>query len=187
MASPRVDSSALLTVLAAASLVTLACGASGAGANRPLPSYGGHATELFDDAIEPRAVGMDIEQSVDPRTDALLRERAQLSDASLRVRVNTLTEKSDGTDSMFQLGLRILETIAGPFPPPDDFTVTVHARTPSIGIVKNLESAIVGKTFVAFVRAFVLPDGDRELHFHFAPDTKPEAAAVREATPKNEH
>jgi hypothetical protein len=187
MASPRVDSSALLTLLAAISLVTTACGASATEANRPLPSYAGHATELFDDAIEPRAVGLDIEQSADPRTDALLRERAQLSDGALRVRVSTLTEKTDGPESMFQLGLRTLETVAGPFPPPDDFTVTVHARTPSIGIVRNLESAIVGKTFVAFVRAFVLPDGDRELHFHFAPDTKPEVEAVREATQKNEH
>jgi hypothetical protein len=184
---PRADRPALLTLLAVTSVATVACGASASGANRPLPSYAGHAIELFDDVIEPEAVGLDLEQVTDPRTDALLRERTQLSDAALRVRITTLTEKSEGAQPLFQLGVRILETVAGPFPPPDNFTVTVRAGSPSMGIVKNLESAIIGRSFVAFVRAFVLSDGERELHFHLAPDTKPEVAAVREAMQKNEH
>jgi hypothetical protein len=174
------------TFLAATFLAAFGCGAV-ADVNRPLPAYAGRAIELFDDAIEPEAVGLGLEQrTAEPRSDAQLRERVQLADAALRVRVMTLTEKSEGADSQFQLGVRILEKVAGPFPPPDDFTVVVHARSPSVGIVKNLEGSIVGKTFVALVRAFVLPDGDRELHFHFASDTKAEVAAVREATQKSE-
>jgi hypothetical protein len=184
---PRANVPVLPRLILATSLATFACGASASGANRPLPSYAGHATELFDDSLEPNAVGLDLEQLTDPKSDALLRERAQLSDATLRVRVTTLTEKSDGAESLFQLGVRILETVSGPFPPPDDFTVTVPARSASVGIVRNLANVIVGKSFVAFVRAFVLSDGERELHFHFAPDTKSEVAAVRDAMQKNEH
>ena len=86
-----------------------------------------------------------------------------------------------------RLQTRTLENLGGPFPPDGDFTVVMGPRSASMGIVKNLEDAIVGKSFVAFIRAFVLPDGDRELHFHFAPDTKPEVAAVKEAMPKSEH
>jgi hypothetical protein len=183
---PRANVPVLPRLILATSLATFACGASASGANRPLPSYAGHATELFDDSLEPNAVGLDLEQLTDPKSDALLRERAQLSDATLRVRVTTLTEKSDGAESLFQLGVRILETVSGPFPP-DDFTVTVPARSASVGIVRNLANVIVGKSFVAFVRAFVLSDGERELHFHFAPDTKSEVAAVRDAMQKNEH
>jgi hypothetical protein len=182
-----VVSRVLLTLLAGLSLWAFGCGGAGAEAKRPLPSYAGHAIELFDDGIEPRAVGLDLEQPTDPRGDALLRERAQVSDAALRVRISTLTEKQDGAESLFQLGVHPVETLAGPFPPTEDFVVTVRAKTPSVGIVKSLENAIVGKSFVAFIRAFVLPDGDRELHFHFAPDTKPEVAAVREATRKSDH
>jgi hypothetical protein len=176
----------LASALSSSLALALGCGGS-TGANRPLPSYAGHATELFDDAIEPGAVGLDLEQMAIPRTDALLRERAQVSDAALRVRITTMTEKQDGAESMFQLGVHPLETLAGPFPPDGDFTVSIFPKSPSIGIVKNLSNAIVGKTFVGFVRAFVLSDGDREVHFHFAPDTKPEVAAVKEATTKNEH
>ena len=46
---------------------------------------------------------------------------------------------------------------------------------------------IVGKTFIVFVLIFGRPDGDRERHFHFAPDTKPVLAAVKEATAKAEY
>jgi hypothetical protein len=177
-----------LGVVAALSSPTLlGCAGSASGANRPLPSYAGHSVELFDDAVEPKAVGFDLEVRADPRGDALLRERAQLSDASLRIRVTTLTAKHDGPDTFYQLGVRTVENLGGPFPPDSDFTLTMGPKSASVGIVRNLEDAIVGKAFVAFVRAFVLPDGDHELHFHLAPDTKSEVAAVREAMVKSEH
>src|SRR5580658_9607055 len=126
----------LWTLLAGWALAALACAGctGGSGSNRPLPSYAGHATELFDDGIEPAAVGLDLEQATAPRTDAMLRERAQVSDAALRVRITDLTEKQDGADSIFILGVHPLETLAGPFPPDGNFTVTVHPRTPSVGI-----------------------------------------------------
>jgi hypothetical protein len=83
--------------------------------------------------------------------------------------------------------MRILEVLAGSYPPADDFSVTIDATSPSVGILRNLQDGLVGKTFIAFVRAFVRPDGDHELHFHLAPDTKPEVAAVRASTTKSEH
>lgn len=174
----------LVLLLALTSAPALGCAGGGSGANRPLPSYAGRATELFDDAIEPRAVGLDLEQGSDPRTDALLRERAQVGDATMRVRIGTLTEKQEGSETRYQLGMRILEALAGSYPPPDDFSVTIDATNPSVGIVRSQEDGLVGKTFIAFVRAFVKPDGDHELHFHLAPDTKPEVAAVRSSTTK---
>jgi hypothetical protein len=177
----------LVLLLGLTSAPALGCAAAGSGANRPLPSYAGHATELFDDAIEPRAVGIDLEQASDPRTDALLRERAQVGDAAMRVRIGTLTEKQEGSETRYQLGMRILEVLAGSYPPADDFSVTIDATSPSVGILRNLQDGLVGKTFIAFVRAFVRPDGDHELHFHLAPDTKPEVAAVRASTTKSEH
>jgi hypothetical protein len=47
--------------------------------------------------------------------------------------------------------------------------------------MKNFESRLVGYAFVAFVREFATPAGDRELHFHLAPDTKEVKAAVSDA------
>jgi hypothetical protein len=178
----------LSSAVFALALLVGACGGSGANsANRPLPSYAGHATELFDDALEPKAVGLDLEQPTDPRSDPLLRERAQIGDASLRVRVSTVTTKAEETGSKYQIGVVTLEKLAGPYPPAGEFNVVVDKNSPAIGIMKSFEGRMVGKTFVIFIRLFVRPDGDRELHFHLAPDTKPVLAAVKEATAKTEY
>jgi len=154
---------------------------SAQGPGRPLPAYAGHAAELFDDIIEPGAVGLTLDGRPDPRADRALRERTQVGDAVLRVRATTVTAKQEDSGVRYAVGLHTLESVAGPFPPGETFEVTVGPLNPSTGILKTMEGQVVGKTFVVFVRAFVRPDGDQELHFHFAPDTKDELAAVRDA------
>lgn len=169
-------------VLATAGLLA-GCG-SGKDPNaptRPLPTYAGRSAELFDDAIEPAAVGLDFDRSYLPKSDANLRERTQLGDAVLRVRVSTVTAKNDGPTATYQVGLQTVEKLVGEHPPDATFTVQIDKTSESHGIMKNFESRLVGYAFVAFVREFVRPDGDREIHFHLAPDTKEVRAAVVDA------
>ncbi len=149
---------------------------------RPLPSYAGHAVELFDDAIDTRAVGLELEgRGVAPRSDTLLRERTQVGDAVMRVRIDTVTSRGDGVSERFDLGLRVLDKIAGAENVPDEFTVRVDKNSPSVGIVKSFQGRLGGKIFIAFLREFVRPDGDPESHFHLSRDGKDVEAAVREA------
>lgn len=160
------------------------CGSSSGGPNspsRPLPAYAGRSATLFDDTIEPAGVGLDFGKGYQPRHDPLVRERSQTSDAVMRVRVATVTAKKDGPEVVYQLGLHTVEKVAGDNPPEADFTVQVTKSSESLGIMKNFESRLVGYPFVAFVREFVRPDGDREIHFHLAPDTKDVKLAVSEA------
>jgi hypothetical protein len=168
---------------AALSLVALvACGGrSSAPAARPIAAYSGRAAELFDDTIEPAAVGLDFDRGYSPRSDPLLRERAQTADASVRVRVATVTAKKNGPEETYQLGLHTVEVLTGKNAPPVDFTVTISKTSESHGIVKNFEARLIGYSFVAFVREFAMPSGDRELHFHLAPDTKDVKKAVDDA------
>ena len=149
--------------------------------SRPLAAYSGRQADLFDDTIEPAAVGLDFDRGYHPRLDKVLRERAQVGDAVLRVRVSTVTAKTDGPDATFQLGLHTVEKLAGNHPPPTDFTVQINKASESHGIMKNFESRLVGYSFIAFVREFAHPSGDREVHFHLAPDTKEVKAAVGDA------
>jgi len=137
--------------------------------------------ELFDDTIEPGAVGISLEAKSDPRADRTLRERTQVGDAVVRVRATTVTAKQEDTGTRYFLGLHTLDRVAGQFPPAETFEVTIGPLSSSGGILKHMEEAIVGKTFIAFTRAFVRPDGDQELHFHLAPDSADELAAVKEA------
>ncbi len=148
---------------------------------RSLPTYAGKAAGLFDDNVEPAAVGLDFDKGYAPRTDPVLRERAQTSDAVLRVRVSTVTAKKDGPSLSYELELHTMEKIAGANPPPTDFRVRIEKTSESLGMMKNFESRLVGYSFVAFVREFLRADGDREVHFHLAPDTKDVKLAVGEA------
>jgi hypothetical protein len=177
----------LVTRLAAAILAALALGVlpgcGGAEANaprRPLTAYEGRAQHLFDDGIDPKVVGLDGDTG-SPRSDARLRERTQVADATLRVRVTTVTSKHEDDSATYTIGFRTLERVAGGAPPPGEFTARVDGRSPSLGIFRTLEGRLVGMTFVCFVRSFVRPDGDQELHFHLSSDTPEVIAAVREA------
>jgi hypothetical protein len=182
-----------LSTVALAAALALSFGAVGGGAvgcspmtgpgakSRPLPAYAGRAAELFDDSIDPAAVGMDFDKGYTAKADPLLRERAQTSDAVLRVKIATVTGKTDGPEATYQLGLHTVEKMSGANPPPADFTVPVGKTSESHGILKNFEGRLVGYPFVAFVREFVRPDGDHEVHFHLSPDTKDVKAAVNDA------
>jgi hypothetical protein len=185
--SPRLGIFTLAARLIATGLVAIStipgCGqASGASSpTRPLPAYAGRAADLFDDAIDPAGVGMDYDRGYSPRADALLRERAQVSDAVLRIKIATVTAKTDGAEKTYQLGLHTVEKMTGDNPPAADFTVSVTKSSEAHGILKNFEGRLVGYPFIAFVREFVRPDGDREVHFHLSPDTKEVKVAVGDA------
>lgn len=160
-----------------------ACGGSkdAADPTRVLAPYSGRQADLFDDTIEPAAVGLDFDKGYSPRVDKTLRERTQTGDAVLRVRVATVTAKTDGPEATYQLGLHTVEKLSGKNLPAPDFTVQINKGSESHGIMKNFESRLVGYAFVAFVREFAHPNGDREVHFHLAPDTKEVKAAVGDA------
>jgi len=163
-------------------LALAACGGSATNApGRNVVTYSGRAADLFDDTIEPAAVGQDFDRGYVPRSDPALRERAQTGDAVVRVRVSTVTSKTDGPSVTYQLGLHTVELLAGKHAPPADFAVQITKASESYGIVKSMESRLIGYAFVAFVREFATPGGDRELHFHLAPDTKEVKTAVGDA------
>jgi hypothetical protein len=167
------------------------CGGGGAqaGASKtPLPTYSGHAVELFDDIIEPGAAGLELDEGTAPAADPVLRERTQVADAVARVKVTTVTTKVEDTGTTYQVTLRLLEVLTGKNAPPPEFTVQIPNDNASVGIMKNQGQTFVdqGKTFLCFVRAFVRADGDTDLHFHMGPDKPDEIKAVRDAAAQQE-
>jgi hypothetical protein len=182
--------------LACAASLCICCGGADQAVRSPgppLPPYAGRETELFDDVIEPAAVGYQgAIEGTSPKGDALLRERTQTGDAVVRARVVTVTSGPETQGDGWRIGLRTLETIAGKRPPEGEFTFIVEGKAPAAGIVRMLEARLVGATFVVFVRTFEHADEKddpaaeehrtAELHFHFAKDDKDELGAVREAS-----
>jgi len=163
-------------------MLVAACGGPDANSpSRPLPTYEGHQAELFDDAIDPRAVGLNLDEARTPQSDSAVRERTQVGDAVVRAKVQTVTQKRNNDDVEYQLGLVVLEKLGGEHAPPDEFVVPFDKNSPSAGIVRSLDARLGGKTFIVFVRQFKGPDGEPRFYAHFSADTKDVIAAVKDA------
>ncbi len=171
-----------LALLAALALGLLAAcgGPDPRSPDRPRPPYEGREVEVFDDTIEPRAVGLNLDDARTPRTDAALRERTQLAEGTARVAITTVTGRGDGVEVEYAISVKVVEKLGGG-DLPEEMVVYVGKQSPSLGIIKSMDSRLGGKTFVAFMKEFKGPDGEPRWHFHFSPDTKDVVAAVKEA------
>jgi hypothetical protein len=172
----------------AALAAALACAACGGGAAQThaqgpqLWPYTGDATKIFDDAIELPAVGYGVDFDAQPIADKRLRERTQIADAVLRVRVTGVNAMTDGVNGWL-IACHTIEQLAGKRPPPPDFNLIVDASGPAAGILKQFATRLASGTFIVFVEEFARPDGlpGAQLHFHLAKDSPESVIAIREA------
>jgi hypothetical protein len=156
-------------------------------ASRARPSYGEREHALFDDSIDPAAVGLDLDRSYTPSADPQFAGRVREADGIVRAKCTNITTRTSDNRSTYMLSLTPLEEQAlGLYPPTGPFSVTIDASSPSVGIVKHLEGGMVGKTFVVFTKEFQRADGDHELHAHLAPDTKATVRAITDIRAKEE-
>ena len=171
---------AVLTCLASG------CGGAGAEAHPQTPAlwpYTGDATKIFDDVIELPAVGYGIDRDAQPMQDKRVRERTQIADAVLRVRVTGVNALTDGANGWL-IACHTIERLAGKRLPPPDFNLQVDAAGPAAGILRQFATRLASGTFVVFVEEFARADRlpGAQLHFHLAQDSPDEVIAIREAS-----
>ena len=146
-----------------------------------LPLWQGHATELFDDNIDPSSVGLSME-GPSPRSDRYLRERSQTADVVARVRINTVTVDSVGDETTYHLNIQVgVPTLAKPRIDDRSFELVIRSSNRAFGIARAFDSRLRGQTFIGFVTRFANQDGEPEVHWHLSPDTAEVAAAVKES------
>jgi hypothetical protein len=184
---PRRLSLVLLTpaLLAASTLAAPGCGpsqdAQSATAVDGLPSWLGHEREVFDDGIDPAAVGLSME-GPSPRNDPFLKERALTADVVARVKVTTVTVDSVGDDSMVHLGILVGDPpLRTPTIPDQRFELLIRPSGRAFGIAKAFDARLQGLIFVGFLKRFAGPDGEAEIHWHLSADTPEVVAAVKDA------
>lgn len=165
------------------SLGLAGCSASSkkpAAVEQTFPPYSGEATRLFDDGIDPIAVGL-ADVASKPRTDPVLRARTQRAEAVGRLRVSTVTAESIGGKPTYRVNLVFLEAAAlRSTLPTKSVEIYVRPNSPSFGIIKFLDTRLIGRTFIGFFHRF---DGGDEtsLKFHLSADDEDVRAAVRDA------
>lgn len=177
---------ASLWLVTSAALST-GCGEAATEAKKPaslgLPAWDDHNRAVFDDNIDPAAVGYTMD-APSARADRFLRERAQTAELVARLRVQTVTIDTIGDDSTYHLGVQVGMPTLGPNPKIEERTLelVIKPQSPAFGIAKALDQRMQGVTFIGFISRFASADGaEIELHWHMCPDTQDVADAVKEA------
>ena len=164
-----------------------ACGsATGPSQSRQtFPPYAGTALQLFDDRIDPIAVGL-ADVADKPRTNPVLRARTQSAEAVARARVSTLSVDSIGGNPVYRLSLTFIDRplVRRGFPA-DRIEIAVRPDSPAFGVVKWLDARLIGRTFIGFFHRFAGND-EPEVRFHLSADDPEVLAAVREASALSE-
>ena len=175
---------ALVAVLAVGSLPLAACepsqpGKMAAGAN--LPKWEARSRMIFDDNIDPAAVGLSMD-GPSPRNDAFLRERAQTADVVARVKVQTVTVDSVGEQKTYHLGIQVgVPTLVAAKVDDRTFELSIKPTSGAFGIAKAFDARLRGQTFIGFIKRFSSEDGEIEVHWHLSPDTAEVVTAIKEA------
>lgn len=146
-----------------------------------LPKWEGRPRQIFDDNIDPAAVGLSMDGPT-PRNDAFLRERAQTADVVARVRVQTVTVDSVGDQKTYHLGIQVgIPTLTAAKAPDRSFELSIKPTSGAFGIAKAFDSRLRGQTFIGFVKRFTTEDGEVEVHWHLSSDTAEVVDAIKEA------
>jgi hypothetical protein len=167
-------------------VVFLSAGCAGpAQGSRPVvpssfPEYAGRAVELFDDKIDAEAVGLGT-VDVQPRNDPVRHERVNQADAIARLRVSTVTVDMVAGQPLYHVSFVVVASLVNKDFSDNRIELSIGPSSPSFGIVKWLDTRIVGRTFIGFVRRFAGAE-EPVIRFHLSADSPDVVAAVREAT-----
>ena len=143
------------------------------------PPYDGQLRELFDDHINPAAVGLAMDGG-SPANDPLLRLRSQAADIVARMKVQTVTRDSVGAKTTFVLAMQVGQPPLMPAKMEEhSIELSITPDMGAFGIVQSLEAKLRGHTFVGFVKRFEGDDGP-VLHWHLTADDPEVAQVVQE-------
>jgi hypothetical protein len=166
-------------------LLSAGCGPGPAQGPRPvdptaLAPCTGRAAELFDDKVDGTAVGL-ADVNVPPRNDPVLQERVNQAEAVARMRVSTVTVDAVGGQPLYHVSLVLVASLVNRGFSENRIELSVGPNSPSFGIVKWLDTRLIGRTFIGFVRRFAGAE-EPVIRFHLSADSPEVLAAIREAT-----
>jgi hypothetical protein len=146
-----------------------------------LARYEGQATALFDDRIDANAVGL-ADVASKPRTDPVLRARAQNAEVVARARVATVSVDTAAGKPVYRLSLDLAggSLVRRGFAD-ERIEIAIRPDSPAFGVVKWLDTRLIGRSFIGFFHRFAGATEEAELKFHLSADDPEVLAAVREA------
>jgi hypothetical protein len=143
-----------------------------------LPAFGPADAALFDDRLVLEPV-LESSYRADPRTR--LEERVRRADAVLRVRVATITRASANQGLLYSLVVRALPPALAGELPEAPLTLTVTSADPGFSAVRQLDTRLVAKTLVLFLKRYNGGPRQGTLRWHAEPDSPELHMLIRRA------
>lgn len=131
---------------------------------RDLPPYEGEPARLFDDSLSLRLAN----PALAPDGERLLAIRANEADAIFVARLDTITERSQGTKSRFVLVFTPERALSGELPS-EPIPVEVRPDHPSHGMVRSQRARLLRTHGVVFLKWFQ-QDNEMRAHVRVEPD-----------------
>ncbi|MFO0661712.1 MAG: hypothetical protein U0165_18045 [Polyangiaceae bacterium] len=146
---------------------------------RSLPEYKDQDATLFDDSVEPYAIGLSLDRP-SSRGNSVFRSRAQNARSIMRMRIDTVTTGGGINRSVIRVGMkRVGKPLLGK-DESEGFEVEVATGSNAFALFKQAGDRIQGRTVVCMWKLFRVND-EPTLHFYLAPDDDETLAAVRDA------
>jgi hypothetical protein len=173
----------VLTMALVSAAPALGCGAdtSPKAPSQSLARFEGQQMVLFDDTIDPAALGLSMD-GLSPAQNPHLRSRALEADLVSRMRIQTITRDVVGAKTMYTVTLQVA---VPPLMPArlelTTFDILVHQHDPAFGMVQKLDSdpLLRRATFVGFVRRFADAAGPK-WHWHLTADQENVIQVIQE-------
>ncbi len=142
--------------------------------------WGGDWAVLFDDGIDPSALGYSIDGR-NPALDPLLKPRSRNAELAARMKLLGVSRDANGTRTRYLLSLRVgLPPLTRARLQEVDLELPVTQGTSAFELVSSNENSLGGRIFVGFVRRFAGSEGP-VLHWHLTADSPEVAQAVQTA------
>ncbi len=145
-----------------------------------LVPWAGNYVTLFDDAIDPAALGYSLDGK-NPAVDPLLKHRTKAAELVARMKLLTVSRDANGTRPRYLLNLRVgLPPLARARLQEVDLELAIAQGTSAFELLSSNESGLRGRIFIGFVRRFAGVDGP-VLRWHLTADSPEVAQAVQTA------
>jgi hypothetical protein len=144
-----------------------------------LPAYTGASVKLYNDSIEPSALGLSLDK-VSFKNDAVFRERVQQADVVSEVTITTVTIGKTEEKSVYFLQFEPQQGYTKQGLAADMIDLRVADGEGAYPLLNMIQTRARGRKFIGMWKRF--REGNvATLHWYFAPDNEDTVAAVKEA------
>lgn len=143
-----------------------------------LPLHKDHLATLFDDSIEPAAMGLNMEKVI-LKIDPKFRDRVREADVLAAVKVTTVTVGKIEERSIIHIQFSTEQVFSPSAPEAEHLELRIPEGTQAYGVMQAVQNKARNRSLVGAWKRF-RSGNEAVIHFYFAPNDADTIAAIKE-------